>query len=127
MSAAWEIAREGDVVVLSPACAAFDRFKNFMERDELLLKGIQACHGSGGTGTNRIVVVFYPIQLPHQLDTVFHSDKPLGHCPDTLSPSVAVFTNLSPNHLDYHHTMEEYTQAKLNIFPAPARYGVPLR
>ena len=32
------------------------------------------------------------------------------------SPSVAVFTNLSPNHLDYHHTMEEYTQAKLNIF-----------
>ena len=32
------------------------------------------------------------------------------------SPSVAVFTNLSPNHLDYHHTMEEYTEAKLNIF-----------
>lgn len=34
----------------------------------------------------------------------------------TRSPSVAVFTNLSPNHLDYHHTMEEYTAAKLNIF-----------
>ena len=32
------------------------------------------------------------------------------------SPNVAVFTNLSPNHLDYHHTMEEYTSAKLNIF-----------
>jgi len=32
------------------------------------------------------------------------------------SPDVAVFTNLSPNHLDYHHTMEEYTAAKLNIF-----------
>ena len=32
------------------------------------------------------------------------------------SPDVAVFTNLSPNHLDYHHTMEEYTTAKLNIF-----------
>ena len=32
------------------------------------------------------------------------------------SPNVAVFTNLSPNHLDYHHTMEEYTRAKLNIF-----------
>ena len=32
------------------------------------------------------------------------------------SPNVAVFTNLSPNHLDYHHTMEEYTNAKLNIF-----------
>ncbi len=32
------------------------------------------------------------------------------------SPDIAVFTNLSPNHLDYHHTMEEYTAAKLNIF-----------
>ena len=34
----------------------------------------------------------------------------------TKSPNVSVFTNLSPNHLDYHHTMEEYTSAKLNIF-----------
>lgn len=32
------------------------------------------------------------------------------------SPNVSVFTNLSPNHLDYHHTMEEYTAAKKNIF-----------
>ena len=32
------------------------------------------------------------------------------------SPNVSVFTNLSPNHLDYHHTMQEYTEAKLNIF-----------
>ena len=32
VSAARDIAQKGDVVVLSPACAAFDRFKNFMER-----------------------------------------------------------------------------------------------
>lgn len=32
------------------------------------------------------------------------------------SPNISVFTNLSPNHLDYHHTMEEYTAAKMNIF-----------
>lgn len=32
------------------------------------------------------------------------------------SPNIAVFTNLSPNHLDYHHTMEEYMAAKMNIF-----------
>ena len=32
------------------------------------------------------------------------------------SPDIAVFTNLSPNHLDYHGTMEEYTTAKKNIF-----------
>lgn len=32
------------------------------------------------------------------------------------SPHIAVFTNLSANHLDYHHTMEEYTKAKMNIY-----------
>ena len=39
------------------------------------------------------------------------------------SPDVAVFTNLSPNHLDYHHTMEEYTAAKLNIFSHQSESG----
>ncbi len=32
------------------------------------------------------------------------------------SPHIAVFTNLSPNHLDYHGTMGEYISAKENIF-----------
>ena len=32
------------------------------------------------------------------------------------SPHIAVITNISPNHLDYHHTMEEYVRAKKNIF-----------
>ena len=32
------------------------------------------------------------------------------------SPDIAVFTNLSPNHLDYHLDMEEYADAKKNIF-----------
>ena len=34
------------------------------------------------------------------------------HC----NPRVAVVTNLSPNHLDVHKDMEEYVQAKKNIF-----------
>ncbi|MCX7709618.1 MAG: UDP-N-acetylmuramoyl-L-alanine--D-glutamate ligase [Clostridia bacterium] len=32
------------------------------------------------------------------------------------SPEVAVITNLSPNHLDVHKSMEEYVDAKKNIF-----------
>ncbi len=32
------------------------------------------------------------------------------------SPHIAVITNISPNHLDYHASMEEYTEAKKNIF-----------
>ena len=32
------------------------------------------------------------------------------------SPSVAVVTNLAPNHLDVHKDMDEYVQAKKNIF-----------
>ena len=37
------------------------------------------------------------------------------------SPHVAVLTNLAPNHLDVHKGMEEYVQAKENIF----RYQSP--
>lgn len=32
------------------------------------------------------------------------------------SPKYALITNLSPNHLDYHESYEEYCQAKFNIF-----------
>ena len=32
---AQELAEEGDIVILSPASAAFDQFKNFMERGKV--------------------------------------------------------------------------------------------
>ncbi|NLT57401.1 MAG: UDP-N-acetylmuramoyl-L-alanine--D-glutamate ligase [Clostridiales bacterium] len=34
----------------------------------------------------------------------------------TRSPHIAVVTNLSPNHLDMHRSMEEYVDAKRNLF-----------
>lgn len=34
----------------------------------------------------------------------------------TKSPDIAVITNLSPNHLDYHTDVREYIEAKFNIF-----------
>ncbi len=39
----------------------------------------------------------------------------------TSSPEIAIVTNLSPNHLDMHKDMQEYIEAKMNIF----RYQKP--
>lgn len=35
--------------------------------------------------------------------------------PMTVSPHIAAVTNITPNHLDRHHTMEAYTAAKAQI------------
>lgn len=42
----------------------------------------------------------------------------------TVSTEVAVVTNLSPNHLDMHKDMEEYVDAKKNIFKYQNSHGV---
>jgi UDP-N-acetylmuramoylalanine--D-glutamate ligase len=44
----------------------------------------------------------------------------------SASPDIAVFTNLSPNHLDIHKSMEEYAQAKENIFSHQGKEGVAI-
>ena len=41
----------------------------------------------------------------------------------THSPSIAVVTNLAPNHLDVHKDMEEYVDAKRNIFRFQDEHG----
>ena len=38
------------------------------------------------------------------------------HRVEGLEFSVGVFTNLTQDHLDYHHTMENYFQAKAKLF-----------
>lgn len=44
----------------------------------------------------------------------------------SASPDIAVFTNLSPNHLDIHKSMEEYALAKENIFRWQGKEGIAI-
>jgi UDP-N-acetylmuramoylalanine--D-glutamate ligase len=39
------LARQGDVVILSPACSSFDRFRNFEERGEVFRKAVKELPG----------------------------------------------------------------------------------
>lgn len=39
------------------------------------------------------------------------------------SPDIAVITNIAPNHLDYHKDMQEYIDAKKNIFTSQSNGG----
>jgi UDP-N-acetylmuramoylalanine--D-glutamate ligase len=39
---ALELARSGDAVVLSPACASFDMFRNYVHRAQVFLKAVSA-------------------------------------------------------------------------------------
>ena len=41
-----------------------------------------------------------------------------------VSPSIAIITNLSPNHLDHHKDMQEYVDAKKNIFLHQEQDGI---
>lgn len=47
-----------------------------------------------------------------------------GLAPHTISPAVAVMTNIYPDHLDTYSSMEEYAQAKANIFRYQTDSGI---
>jgi len=42
----------------------------------------------------------------------------------TKSPDIAVVTNVTPNHLDVHKSMEEYVEAKKNVFRFQSENGL---
>src|SRR5690606_10576845 len=59
--------------------------------------------------------------LINQLDEITHNDLVILELSSfqlelmTKSPQIAVITNITPNHLDRHGTLEAYTAAKANI------------
>ena len=79
---------------------------------EMLTRQGFKCHKGGNIGTPLLPII-------HQiacsdLAVVELSSFQLHDM--TCSPDVAVITNLSPNHLDYHTDFTEYIEAKANIF-----------
>ena len=52
------------------------------DQNDLLLEGAQPRNGTGGAGTNGIIVVFDAVQLPYQFNTVLHAAEALGKFPD---------------------------------------------
>ncbi len=79
---------------------------------EILAEGGYRCYKGGNIGT----------PLLNKLDEIAPEDMVVLELSSfqlmnmRVSPHVAVITNISPNHLDYHRDMSEYVEAKSQIF-----------
>lgn len=79
---------------------------------EMLTKQGFVCHKGGNIGTPLLPKI--ASICPNDIAVVELSSFQLQDM--KKSPDVAIITNLSPNHLDYHKNMSEYVNAKANIF-----------
>ncbi len=79
---------------------------------EILKKAGYTCHLGGNIG--RPLLADVPIMTENDLAIVELSSFQLMGM--NCSPAAALVTNVTPNHLDVHKDMEEYIQAKKNIF-----------
>jgi UDP-N-acetylmuramoylalanine--D-glutamate ligase len=71
----------------------------------------------GGNVSGVETLSLLPMITPRTLVVLELSSWQLeGLAPHRLSPSVAVMTNIYPDHLDTYQSMEEYSGAKANIF-----------
>ena len=79
---------------------------------EILKQAGYTCHLGGNIGHPLLADV--PDITPNDIAVVELSSFQLMDM--TCSPAAALVTNVTPNHLDVHKDMEEYVQAKTNIF-----------
>lgn len=100
-----------------------------------LIGTIEACSGEGCEGMNNTTPE--PEELfkllkklsADQCESVVMEVSSQGlhqHRVDGIDFDVGVFTNISPEHLDYHKTMDAYLQAKLMLVPKCRRMVVNL-
>lgn len=80
---------------------------------QILTKAGQHVHVGGNIGTPLITRV--ETLTPEETVVIELSSFQLQLTPP-YSPQIAVWTNLSPNHLDIHSSMDEYIESKKNIF-----------
>lgn len=86
---------------------------------KILEKADIRCHVGGNIGT----------PLLNKLDKIHSDDFVVLELSSfqlmnmNVSPDIAVITNISPNHLDYHRDMTEYVGAKAQIFKNQSKDG----
>jgi len=84
---------------------------------ELVLACEYTTHLGGNIGRSLLEEMADGRIGPEDVVVLELSSFQLQHTPQTrISPHVALVTNLQPNHLDRHGTMEAYAAAKRNIF-----------
>lgn len=82
-----------------------------------ILRASGASTTIGGNVAGVETLSLLPMITPQTLVVLELSSWQLeGLAPHKLSPSVAVMTNIYPDHLDTYQNMEEYAEAKANIF-----------
>ncbi len=84
--------------------------------------GAEAVPSTGTTPEAPDLHALFAVMVEHRVDVCsmeISSHALAQHRVDGLTVDVAGFTNLSQDHLDYHHSMEEYFEAKAVLFTPP--------
>lgn len=79
---------------------------------EILKQQGHTCHLGGNIGTPLFTKINE--MLPEDIVVLELSSFQLMHM--KISPQISVITNITPNHLNVHEDMNEYVEAKKNIF-----------